>query len=145
MTVRSGFIFVMLLSSLTVFAQHTPEEQILAVLNAQVRAWNQGDVVSFMNGYLDSDSTRFVSANGITEGYQRVLARYLSAYPTKEKMGELSMSDISIYRLSLEFAVVIGRWHLKRSDGNGGNVGGYFTLIFQKTENGWKIIHDHTS
>lgn len=145
MTVRSVFVFTMLFSSLTSSAQNTPDQQIFAVLDAQVRAWNQGDIVSFMSGYLDSDSTRFVSAKGVTEGYQRVLARYLSAYPTKEKMGELSFSDLKINWLSLEVAVVIGCWNLKRSDADGGKVGGYFTLIFQKTANGWKIIHDHTS
>lgn len=142
---RSIFVFAMLFSSLAVLAQNTPDKLILDVLDAQVRAWNQGDIPAFMNGYLDSDSTRFVSAKGVTEGYQRVLARYLSAYPTKEKMGELSFSDLNVRLLSSDLAVVIGRWNLKRADADGGNVNGYFTLIFQKTANGWKIIHDHTS
>lgn len=135
----------MLFSSLTVLAQNTPDKLILEVLDAQVRAWNQGNIPAFMSGYLDSDSTRFVSAKGVTEGYQRVLARYLSAYPTKEKMGELSFGDLNVRLLSSDLAVVVGRWNLKRADANGGNVSGYFTLIFQKTVNGWKIIHDHTS
>ncbi len=142
---RSIFVLAMLFPSLTVLAQNTPDKLILEVLDAQVRAWNQGDISAFMNGYLDSDSTRFVSAKGVTEGYQRVLARYLSAYPTKEKMGELSFGDLNVRLLSSDLAVVVGRWNLKRADADGGNVSGYFTLIFQKTVNGWKIIHDHTS
>ncbi|MGQ9806877.1 MAG: YybH family protein [Chlorobiales bacterium] len=142
---RCTFVFITLFSSLTASAQNTPDQQVFAVLDAQVRAWNAGDIASFMNGYLDSDSTRFVSSKGVTEGYQRVLARYLSAYPTKEKMGELSFSDLKINLLSSEVAIVIGHWHLKRSDSDGGNANGYFTLIFQKTKSGWKIIHDHTS
>jgi ketosteroid isomerase-like protein len=135
----------MLFSSLTVSAQHTPDQDIFAVLDAQVRAWNQGDIAAFMSGYLNSDSTRFVSAKGVTEGYQKVLERYLVAYPTKEKMGELSFSDLNIKHLSSEIAIVIGRWNLKRPEADGGNIGGYFTLIFQRTATGWKIIHDHTS
>lgn len=142
---RSTFAFILLFSSLTVLAQNTPDKHILEVLDAQVRAWNQGDIRAFMSGYRDSDSTRFVSAKGVTEGYQRVLARYLSAYPTKEKMGELSFGDLNVRLLSSELAIVIGRWNLKRADADGGNAGGYFTLIFQKTADGWKIIHDHTS
>ncbi len=145
MTVRGIFILVMLFSSLMVSAQPAPEQQIVAVLDAQVRAWNRGDIASFMNGYLNSDSTRFVSAKGVTEGYQKVLERYRVAYPTKEKMGELSFSDLKLNSLSSEIAVVIGRWNLKRPEADGGNISGYFTLIFQKTQNGWKIIHDHTS
>jgi len=143
--VRSIFVFAILFSSLTVSAQHTPEQDIFAVLDAQVRAWNQGDIAAFMSGYLNSDSTRFVSAKGVTEGYQKVLERYLVAYPTKEKMGELSFSDLNIKHLSSEIAIVIGRWNLKRPEADGGNIGGYFTLIFQRTATGWKIIHDHTS
>lgn len=142
---RSIFLFAMLFSSLTVSAQHTPDQDIFAVLDAQVRAWNQGDIAAFMSGYLNSDSTRFVSAKGVTEGYQKVLERYLVAYPTKEKMGELSFSDLNIKHLSSEIAIVIGRWNLKRPEADGGNIGGYFTLIFQRTATGWKIIHDHTS
>lgn len=142
---RSIFVFAILFSSLTVSAQHTPEQDIFAVLDAQVRAWNQGDIAAFMSGYLNSDSTRFVSAKGVTEGYQKVLERYLVAYPTKEKMGELSFSDLNIKHLSSEIAIVIGRWNLKRPEADGGNIGGYFTLIFQRTATGWKIIHDHTS
>ncbi len=44
-----------------------------------------------------------------------------------------------------EYASVIGKWHLDRSPEAGGNVGGIFTLLFQKTPAGWKIILDHTS
>lgn len=145
MTVRSVFAVVMLFSSLAASAQNTPEKYILDALDAQVRAWNQGDVASFMSGYHDSDSTRFVSSKGVAEGYSKVLARYLAAYPTKEKMGMLSFSDLTVRVLSDDVAIVVGQWRLQRRESDGGNVGGYFTLIFQRTAKGWKIIHDHTS
>jgi ketosteroid isomerase-like protein len=37
---------------------------------------------------------------------------------------------------------VLGRWHLKRDSDE---LGGVFTLVFQRFSEGWKIIHDHTS
>ena len=46
--------------------------------------------------------------------------------------------------LGEEVAAVMSR-HLERTAANGGNVGGYFTLTFEKTPAGWRIIVDHTS
>jgi ketosteroid isomerase-like protein len=131
--------------SQTAWAQQTPESEILSVLNAQLLAWNQGDVRAFMQGYDDSDSTRFVSSKGVAQGFQKVLARYLAAYPTKEKMGVLSFSELSVNFITEQSAVAVGRWNLERAANHGGNAGGYFTLIFQRKAAGWKIILDHTS
>jgi len=44
--------------------------------------------------------------------------------------------------LGPEAALVLGRWHLKREKDD---LGGVFTLVWQRFPDGWKIIHDHTS
>jgi ketosteroid isomerase-like protein len=41
--------------------------------------------------------------------------------------------------------VVTGRFHLARSASAGGDAQGIFSLVFEKTSTGWKIILDHTS
>ena len=120
------------------------EGAVRAVLEAQQEAWNRGDVEGFMSGYEASDSTTFVGAT-ITRGYQQVLDGYHRRYPTKEKMGQLTFSEIEVKALGTEHASVIGRWHLTRPAGAGGDIGGIFTLLFRKTAGGWKIILDHTS
>ncbi|HVP48333.1 MAG TPA: DUF4440 domain-containing protein [Bryobacteraceae bacterium] len=129
----------------SLIGQQTPfEAAIRAVLDAQQAAWNRGDVAGFMSGYEASDSTTFVGAT-ITRGYQQVLDNYHRRYPTKEKMGRLTFSDIEVKALGAEYASVIGGWHLDRPASAGGDVGGIFTLLFRKTASGWKIILDHTS
>ena len=115
---------------------------IRAVLNAQRDAWNKGDIEGYMDGYERSETTVFVSGDNVTHGWQTVLERYKKSYNTREKMGELSFSDLEITMLSKDSAVVLGRWLLKRASDE---PHGRFTLIFKKTKNGWKIIHDHTS
>ena len=124
-------------------AQTTPDA-IRAVLEAQQAAWNRGDVEGFMSGYDASDSTTFVGST-ITRGYRQVLKNYRRRYPTKEKMGQLTFSGIEIMPLGTEYASVLGKWHLDRPRAAGGEAGGIFTLLFRKTETGWKIILDHTS
>lgn len=121
-----------------------PESAVRRVLEEQQAAWNRGDVEAFMAGYDASDETTFVGTT-ITRGYQQVLENYRRRYPTKERMGRLTFSDIQIKLLGAEHASVIGRWHLDRPAEAGGQAGGIFTLLFRKTVAGWKIILDHTS
>ena len=116
--------------------------EVRAVLDAQVAAWNQGDIEGFMRGYAQSADTIFVSGDRVTRGWQTVLDRYKKSYDTREKMGTLTFSELEITPLGKDAAVVLGRWQLKRS---ADNPQGRFTLIFRRTSAGWRIIHDHTS
>ena len=115
---------------------------VRAVLDAQAVAWNRGDLETYMDGYARSADTVFVSGDRVTRGWQTVLERYKKAYDSREKMGVLTFSDVEITLLSKDAAVVLGRWHLRRSKDE---PHGRFTLLFRKTKAGWKIVHDHTS
>lgn len=115
---------------------------IRAVLDAQVAAWNRGDIEGFMEGYARSDEIVFLSGDSLTHGWQTVLDRYKKNYDTREKMGTLAFSDLEVKVLGKDAAVVIGRWQLTRA---GDTPRGRFTLIFHQTKAGWRIVHDHTS
>ena len=125
-------------------APPTSERDIRAVLAMQQAAWNRGDVEAFMAGYDESATTTFVGAT-ITHGFEQVLESYHRRYPSREKMGQLAFSELEIRLLGADYASVVGKWHLARTAEAGGEVGGIFTLLFQKTAGGWKIILDHTS
>ena len=126
--------------------------EIRDVLRAQQEAWNRGDIDSFMNGYARAETTVFVSGDEVTRGWQTVRDRYLKKYNDRAKMGMLTFSDLEIEQLGPDSAVALGRWELKRASdpppqgsGVAGNPHGRFTLIFRKTPDGWRIVHDHTS
>jgi ketosteroid isomerase-like protein len=118
------------------------EAAIRAVLDAQVAAWNRGDVEAYMDGYDRSPKTEFVGGDSITRGWQEVLDRYKKKYDTREKMGVLTFSDLEIQVVSADAALVLGRWHLQRANDQ---PHGTFTLLFRKTKVGWRIVHDHSS
>lgn len=129
-------------------ASTSDEAAIRGVLNAQVVAWNRGDVVTFMQGYRDSPTTTFVGKT-IAHGYANILARYQKIYAGKEKMGQLTFTDLDVRQLDAHFATVTGHFHLARDAAAGGDAQGIFSLIFEKTaektSRGWRIILDHTS
>ena len=115
---------------------------VRAVLDAQVAAWNRGDIEGFMDGYWRSPETVFVSGDTVTHGWAVVLDRYKKGYDTREKMGTLAFSDLEIKVIGKDTAVALGRWQLTRAKDT---PHGRFTLIFRRTQEGWRIIHDHTS
>jgi ketosteroid isomerase-like protein len=129
-------------SSGTVVSLEHPEVQIRAVLDAQVAAWNRGNVAAFMQGYWNSPETEFVGSNGIVRGWQTVLDRYRKAYPDRAAMGHLEFSNLEIQILGPDAALVVGQFHLQR---HGDAPAGVFTLVFRRFPEGWRIINDHTS
>jgi ketosteroid isomerase-like protein len=117
-------------------------EAITAVLNAQQAAWNRGDVDAFLGGYWHSPELTFSGSSGVSRGWDGVLARYKRNYPDRAAMGVLDFSGLEFHWLGPDAALVLGNWHLKREKGD---VGGVFSLVWQRFPGGWKIIHDHTS
>ena len=135
----------MILLPLVILLADVPQERtaIQRVLDDQAVAWNKGDLVGFMEGYLESDDLSFYSGNSKTKGYKATLQRYQKKYQGEGKeMGKLSFKELSIELLGDDHALVRGRFHLQlKSDAPTG----IFTLILRKTPAGWCIIHDHTS
>ena len=117
-------------------------QAISAVLNAQQTAWNRGDVDAFLVGYWHSPELTFSGSSGVARGWDGVLTRYKKNYPDRAAMGQLDFSDLEFRFLGPDGALVLGRWHLKRETDD---LGGVFTLVWQRLPEGWKIIHDHTS
>lgn len=113
-------------------------------LDAQVAAWNKGDIPGFMAGYVNSETLRFASGDTVTTGWATTLKRYQTRYTDRKIMGTLTFKDITITPLSNEFAEVFGRFHLAR-DLEAGDATGLFTLLMKKTDKGWLVWHDHTS
>jgi ketosteroid isomerase-like protein len=126
---------------------HTATQQeldVVKVLLKQEAAWNKGDIDGFAEGYKDSPDTLFINRT-ISRGFTGMLAEYHQNYPTRASMGTLAFSELEVHHLDDNFAVCLGKYHLDRSKKDGGNAEGLFTLIFEKTEDGWKIVVDHTT
>jgi len=136
---------ILLLLLITAFSSQAQDTDIIAiqkVFSNQQAAWNRGSLEEFMQGYWKSDSLKFIGSRGINYGWQATLESYKKGYPTKEALGELVFTILSIEKLSPTAAFVIGKWHLKRSKDE---QQGHFTLLWKKINNAWVIVTDHTS
>jgi ketosteroid isomerase-like protein len=148
---QAALLLLLLLGSLIAFTMNSPanesnDEQkraITAVMEAQVAAWNRGDLEGYMAGYWQSPELSFYSGKSVTRGWQPTLDRYRSRYQSAgSEMGKLTFSDLEIELLGPDSAYVRGKWGLQLSKEN---IGGLYTLVFKKLPSGWRIVHDHTS
>jgi len=118
-------------------------QQIYDLLESQLKAWNQGDMKGYMQGYWNSDSLQFITAKGITMGYETVLANYSKSFSTRELMGNLNFEITKLNFLDNNYllAQVVGTWKVQTANKTSN---GTFSLIIKFFGNTPKIIIDHT-
>jgi len=153
-TMASALVFALLLTpAAPAHAQDQPnplhtatraELDVVKVVLAQEKAWNDGDLEGYAKGYKDSPDTLFIGKQ-ISRGYAQMLEDYKHNYPTKASMGTLGFSELEVHSLSDTFAICLGKYHLDRSKKEGGPADGLFSLVLEKTDQGWKIVLDHTT
>jgi len=120
------------------------ELDVVKVVLAQERAWNAGDIEEYVKGYKNSPDTIFMSKQ-VSKGYTQILEDYKHNYYPRSAMGTLTFSELEAHPLSDTFAVCLGKYHLERSKKDGGPADGVFSLVLEKTDQGWKIVLDHTT
>ena len=135
-------IILFLFMSLTACNDKNDKIAILKVLEDQRQAWNKGNLESFMNGYIKSDSLLFVGRDGPKYGWETTLDNYKRGYPDKAAMGFLTFNIKEVRLISSDHAFVLGGWHLKREKDE---PQGAFTLLLKKVSGEWKIVADHSS
>jgi ketosteroid isomerase-like protein len=116
---------------------------ITTVLDAQVGAWNRGDLAAYMEGYAKIDALIFTSGGKVRRGWQTAFDHYRARYgQDRAAMGKLVFQIDTIDPIGADGAVALGTWLLTDSPHDGR---GIFSVVFERRPEGWRIIHDHTS
>ena len=122
------------------FASRAPADIIRSTLNAQVAAWNEGNLDAFMETYWKSEDLKFVTGTEITKGWAPTLRRYRSEYADGGDLGELGLDRIDVELVTDDVAVVTGRFKHAGAD----ETSGVFSLVMRRDDGAWRIVHDHT-
>lgn len=121
-----------------------PAAEVRALLEAQVAAWNRGDLEAFMAGYWRSPELVFCSGATVTKGWDATLERYRKRYQAEgREMGRLAFDAIEVMALGEDAAFARGAYRLRLRDGS--EPFGLFTLVLRRFADGFRIVHDHTS
>jgi ketosteroid isomerase-like protein len=134
---------VLLLSPLAAAAS-ADAAPVRAVLDAQLAAWNRGDLDAFMETYWKSPELVFQSNAATTRGWQATVERYRKRYLSEgREMGQLRFEELEVQVLARGVAFARGAWRLAFRQGK--TAQGRFTLLLRERPEGWRIVYDHSS
>lgn len=112
------------------------------LLARQAEAWNRADLDEYMQTYWKSEELTFSAGGRTTRGWQATLDRYRKRYATPEQMGRLTFEQLETRRLGPDASLMLGVWKLdRRNEPMQGN----FSLVWQRIDGRWVIVHDHSS
>ena len=118
-----------------------PVQAISGIFAQQVTDWNRGDLVAFTKAYKRGPDIVFIGPD-VQRGYDNILRNFQHSFPTQASMGQLSFSQVDVQPIDTRYATATAHMHLHRSAQNGGDLDGYFMVLFVKLSQGWKIVRD---
>ncbi len=115
--------------------------ELEAALQATAAAWNGGDIDGFMAPY--APAATYMTPAGLI-GVEAMRARYLAKYFTGSKPDQqLRFDQLDVRALGTDHALMTGRFTL--AGGGKAEQTGRFSLVWLRTAEGWRILHDHSS
>ena len=119
----------------------TDEAQIRALLAASAEAYNRGDLKGHLSIYVDS--VTYMTRNGPRPGVAAIERDFNAAlFSGGMPKQQLRFEQVAVRRLDDGAALATGRFIL--SGGGMADQAGWFTLVWVRTADGWKSVHDHS-
>ena len=118
------------------------EAQIKALSQASADAWNKGDLKGHLAIY--SGDMTFMTRNGPRPGVEPLEKSFAEKYFKDGKPKQTLLFDNrTLRRLGPDAALETGRYTL--TGGGQPDQSGWFTLVWVRTADGWRVLHDHSS
>lgn len=118
------------------------QAEILAAAEASTQAWNRGDLRGHLAIYVDT--VTFMTGDGPRPGVAAIEESFARTYfrdgtPNQQ----LRFERVAVRPLGPDAALQTGRFVL--SGGGEPDQTGWFTLVWVRTAEGWRAVHDHSS
>jgi beta-aspartyl-peptidase (threonine type) len=118
-------------------------QEIGVLLDDAAAAWNRGDLDGFVSTYAVESTTTFVSGGEVQYGFDWIRANYAPRFQPDAARDSLRFEDLETRPLGQASAMATAHYVLFQADSVTDS--GIFTLILRRTDDGWLMIHDHTS
>lgn len=129
-------------------AQKSPEQSAKEFVQEWAKVLNETDAEKTIAFYDESEKTHLLGSSGQTfHGFTAISAAY------RKDFQEVRISDSHIQNLSMrildggETAVALFEHRFKFHEQNGSVYQGHVrtTQVLHRTDDGWKIVHEHSS
>ena len=116
---------------------------ILQVFEKLETNWNNGDMKSYMEGFLNDPGFALINNKEVVYGWQMAFGWYLYHYPTPESMGNIRMITEQLEIISNVMAFQVGQYFFLDDDKKIIS-SGFFTFQWKKVGDQWYIARNHT-
>ncbi len=121
-----------------------PSDDARRGFQAQMDAWNRGDLSGAMDVYLNSPQMLFVNKGGVERGLREFDASMRAEFGGRsEKMGKFSGEVLEARDLGPNHALLVVRWSIVHE--NKRLFGGISTQIGAREGERWRIAVEHAS
>ena len=147
---RSLFLPLLLLtigapSRMLAQAPSNQRQDVLAFVRAYVDAANRGDITAYIDMYAQRRDLITVSDGQLTRGWDALRDEANQMMGT-EGAYRISAGSVDVITLAGDMAIAVFPFVATVSTQQGPvQLRGAMSLVVQKTPQGWRIIHDHTS
>jgi ketosteroid isomerase-like protein len=136
-------VFVFLVCAVSAFGQQASKDEkaIRSTLDFTAEGWNKGDLNQYLSAYV-KEATEMLST-GPTGGVEAIEKTMKEGFwKTGRPLQILRYESVVVRMLGKKNALVTGQYVL--SGAGKPDRKGWFTTIWTKTKDGWKMIHDHS-
>jgi ketosteroid isomerase-like protein len=130
----------------TAAAASPAERAVRATFETLLNGIRKSDVEMVMSVYWNSPQLVIFNNNGtVTRTWEQVRSNRASSYPDAKNV-QLEVRDVRVSMLGAGGAVVSCLWtQTQEFRGTPESATGRLTVIFRLINNGWKIVHTHSS
>jgi ketosteroid isomerase-like protein len=131
----------------TATAAASPAERaVRATFETLLNGIRKSDVEMVMSVYWNSPQLVIFNNNGtVTRTWEQVRSNRASSYPDAKNV-QLDVRDVRVSMLGAGGAIVTCLWTQSQEfRGTPESASGRLTVVFRLINNGWKIVHTHTS
>jgi len=117
------------------------EAEIRARLDSTAAGWNRGDLATYLAAYTP-DASEMLS-DGVAHGVDRIEQTMKQGFwKSGRPLQQLHYEHVEVRMLGDDHALVTGEFVL--TGGDRPQRTGWFTTVWARTSDGWRMIHDHS-
>lgn len=123
------------------------DDQLKQIIAAIEYGWESADGTPFYRHFLGQDGARFIETGGQNRGLQDLVEHHVEPEGDSLDSLELEFSKVETH-VEGNFAWAIADVEVKatvKGDGRVIHNRGHETFLFRRTDDGWKVVHTHSS
>jgi len=140
-------LFCLAFGSSEARAQENDAAQLIAIIHAIEKGWEEADGAPFRENFLDFEGARYIESGGQNEGLTDLVEHHVEPEGDALDSLELTFSDIET-NFEGDFAWAVANTEVKaviKADKRVIHNRGYQTFLYRRVDGNWKVVHTHSS